>query len=130
MSSRGLLAPGSKKLKSESEKSKESRKRVEVRTFRLFFDSDFNFFGPWGRKAPGNSFSTRFPTLGPKGPKTPLGGLKARNTRRASKWTCQISRSLGSVWGLCNCKAGKVQASCCVHCVLYESMSCLSALRY
>ena len=32
-----------------------------------------------GPEGPVNSFATLFPTLGPKGPRTPLGGLKGRN---------------------------------------------------
>ena len=63
MSSRGLPALGSKKLK-------RSRKRVEkveisifFQFFRLFFDSVFTFWTP-GPEGPGNSFSTPFSTLG------------------------------------------------------------------
>ena len=77
MSSRGLLAPGSKKLKRESKKWKFS---TLFQLFRLFFDSVLTFWTP-GPEGPGNSFSTPFPTLGPKGPRTPLGGLKGRNPR-------------------------------------------------
>ena len=70
-SSRALPAPGSKKLKSEL--------KMEISTlfqlFGLFFDSDLTFWAP-GPEGPGNKFSTPFPTLGPEGPRTPLGGLK------------------------------------------------------
>ena len=80
MSSRGLPAPGSKKLKTESKKSR----KVEISTlFQLFdsFSTLFLTFGALGPEGPGNSFSAPFPTLGPKGPRTPLGGWKGRKSR-------------------------------------------------
>ena len=72
MSSQGLPAPGSKKLKTESKKSRKSRKRVEISVFDSVSTLFITFWAP-GPEA-GNSFSTPFPTLGPKGPITPLGG--------------------------------------------------------
>ena len=75
MSSRGLPAPGAK----------QSRKRVEKWKFQLFFNFINSFptlfltFGALGPEGLGNS--TPFPTLGPKGPRTPLGGWKGRNVR-------------------------------------------------
>ena len=83
MSSRGLPAPGSKKLKTES-------KRVEKWKFQLFFNffdsfsTRFLTFWTPGPEGPGNSFSTPFPTLGPKGPRT-LGGRKGRNPKMPPK---------------------------------------------
>ena len=72
-----------------------------------FFDSFstlfLTFWAP-GPSGPGNSFSTPFPTLGPKGPRTPLGG-KGRNSdenarmqrkqevQGAWKPRCHISRA-------------------------------------
>ena len=49
--------------------------KFEKKRFTLFL----TFWTP-GPEGPGNLFSTPFPTLGPKGPRTPLGGWKGRNS--------------------------------------------------
>ena len=78
----GPSGPGAQKVKN-------SRKRVKEWKFHLFFnffDSFLTLFltfwtpGP-APEAPGSSFSTPFPTLGPKGPRIPLGGLKGGKFR-------------------------------------------------
>ena len=56
---------------------------MKFQLFFNFFDSFstlFSTFGTPGSEGPGNSFSTPFPTLGPKGPELapPLWGLKGR----------------------------------------------------
>ena len=72
MSSRGLPAPGSKKLKTESKK---SRKRVEISIFRLFFDSVFNFLDP-GAGRPRELIFNSVSNFGPEGPKNSSGGIE------------------------------------------------------
>ena len=81
MSSRGLPAPGPKKvLKTESKKSRKMEISTLFQLFRLFFDSVFKtFLVPGAARSPGTHFQLRFQTLGLKGPRTPLGGLKGRN---------------------------------------------------
>ena len=64
-SSRGLPAPGPKKLKTESKKSRKMEISTLFQLFRLFFDSILNFLGPGagrprGRKAPGTRFQLHF----------------------------------------------------------------------
>ena len=49
--------------------------------FESFWALFLTFWAP-GPEGPGNSFSTPFPTLGPKGPGTPLWGLKGRKLLR------------------------------------------------
>ena len=49
---------------------------MEISKFFSIFDSFSTLiltFSAPGLEGPGNSFSTPFPTLGPKGPRTPLG---------------------------------------------------------
>ena len=77
MSSRGLPAPGSKKLKTELKKSRKSRKRVEIFIFRLFFNSVFNFLDP-GAGRPRELIFNSVSTFGPEGPKNSSGGMGAR----------------------------------------------------
>ena len=75
----GPSGPGAQKVKNRVE---EESKKWKVQLFFNFFDSFstlfLTFWAP-GPEGPGNSFSTPFPTLGPKGPRTPLGGWKGRN---------------------------------------------------
>ena len=77
----GPSGPGVPKVKNRVEK---ESKKWKFQLFFNFFDSFstlfLTFWSP-GPSGPGNSFSTPFPTLGPKGPRTPLGGWKGRNTR-------------------------------------------------
>ena len=79
----GPSGPGARKVKNRVEK--ESKKR-KFQLFFNFFDSFSTLFLTFG--APGGSFSTPFPTLGPKGPRTPLGGLKGRNSCARSPEAC------------------------------------------
>ena len=60
MSSRVLLAPGSKKLKTEPKKSQKVEISTLFQLFGLFFNSVFNFLGPGAQKAPGTHFQLRF----------------------------------------------------------------------
>ena len=92
----GLQAPVSKNLN-------RPKKRVKNWKFQLFFkffDSfSILFFAFWA-SGPGSSFSTPFPTLGPKGPRTPLWGLKGRKSlplpklHRLSHHICQTSNQI------------------------------------
>ena len=72
MSSRGLQALGVEKLKSEL--TRVNKKGGNFNSFSfifLFFDSDFNCFGPWGRKAPETQLDQlRFQLWGGGGGKT------------------------------------------------------------
>ena len=55
----GPSGPGVQKVKIRRSESKKSQK-VEKGLKFYFFDSDFNFFGPRGRKAQGTHFQFRF----------------------------------------------------------------------
>ena len=63
----GSSGPGAQKVKNGVEKESKNGNFNYFSTFSTLFRLRFNFLGP------GNSFSTPFPTLGPKGPRTPLG---------------------------------------------------------
>ena len=73
MSSRGLSAPGAKKVKTESEKESKSIAFSTVLTlpFQLF-DSFSTLFSTLWARPPGTRFRTLFPTSGPGGPKKAL----------------------------------------------------------
>ena len=60
MSSRGLPAPGSKKLKTESKKESKKLKKSWNFHFSTLFRLCFELFGPRGRKAPGTHFQLCF----------------------------------------------------------------------
>ena len=74
----GAFWPRAPKVKNRVEK--ESKKVEKELRFPLFDSLSTLFLTFWtpGPEGPGNSFSTPFPTLGPKGPRTPLGGWKGR----------------------------------------------------
>ena len=79
----GPSGPGAQKVKNGVEKeSKNGKVNYFSTLFRLFFDSVFNFLDH-GAEGPGNSFSTPFPPLGPKGPRAPLGGVEGSQIPRA-----------------------------------------------
>ena len=89
VSSRGLAAPGSKKLKSESKKSQEVEKELKLPLFDSFSTLILTFWTPEGRKRElmFNSISNfrpegPFPTFGPKRPRTPHGRLKDKRLRK------------------------------------------------
>ena len=75
MSPRGLPAPGSKKLKTESKKSREMEISTLFQLFRLFFDSVFNFLGPGVGRPRGLIFNS-VSNFGPEGPKNSSGGME------------------------------------------------------
>ena len=96
---------------------------MEISTLFQFFDSFstlfLTFWAP-GPEGPGNSFSIPFPTLGPKCPRTPLGGLKGRNvsgryfyflaeTERADQTKPQnsIKQTIQTIFNLCVWKVEK-----------------------
>ena len=66
--SRGLLAPGSKKCPRQSRKSLRSLKKDCFETPETLLRLFRTLFGPWGRKAPGDSFGDSLGIPGPKGP--------------------------------------------------------------
>ena len=72
---RGLPAPGSKKLKTESKKSqKEEISTLFSTFFWLFFDSGFNFWDPRAGRPWELIFQLRS-NFGPEGPKNSSGGM-------------------------------------------------------
>ena len=78
----GPSGPGAQKVKNGVQK---ESKKLKFQLFSNFFDSfvtPFLTFWAPGPEGPRNSFSTPLPTLGPKGPATPLWGLKGRNFQR------------------------------------------------
>ena len=75
MSSRGLPAPGFKKLKTESKKSRKMEISTIFQLYRLFFDSVFNFLDP-GAGRPRELIFSSISNFGPEGPKNSSGGIE------------------------------------------------------
>ena len=86
MSSRGLPAPGPKKLKTESKKESKKLKRAEIYTFSLFFDSVLTFWTP-GPEGPGNSFQLRFQLSARRAPEL-LWGIEGFHALSSPIWSC------------------------------------------
>ena len=75
----GPKGPGAPKVKDRVEKeSKKLKKELKFPLFDSFSTLFLTFWAP-GPEGPGNSLSNLFPTLGPKGPRTPLGGWEGNN---------------------------------------------------
>ena len=64
----GPSGPGAQKVKNGLEKKSKKWKLQLFLKFFDFFSALFLTFGAPGPEGPGNTFSTPFPTLGPKGP--------------------------------------------------------------
>ena len=80
----GPSAPGSKKCPKQSQKSLRSLKTVYFESPEILSRLFRTLLGPWGRKAPGDSFGDSSGISCPKGPETPVRGGWDPNSKSGS----------------------------------------------